>query len=169
MLSRVNNINSYADPRVRLLTVGPHKPWPHAALCIASCIRGAAQTLATSNRPVVVVLALVAGAAAYFVPALISRVVPVEGPGLFFASIGATLFVPLPFGLFWPRHPWQWGICVLAGQILLQAVTEGGDMNQLPIGVVLYAALLVPAVLSGVLGAYVARMLTNRTAQSCRQ
>jgi hypothetical protein len=65
------------------------------------------------------------------------------------------------FGWFYPRAAWQWDIYVLAGQIPFLLIAKGGDMNQLPFGVALYAVLLVPAALSGVLGAHFPRLFSR--------
>jgi hypothetical protein len=102
----------------------------------------------------IAVFAVAMGIAAYYIPKVIADTVAPDGPILLYLGLGLTLLAPFVCALLSRQRAWRWGLYVIGGQIAFQFVTEPGDMTQFPIGVALYAVLLVPAILSGVLGAY---------------
>jgi hypothetical protein len=122
---------------------------------------------ANHRHQVGVVLALAGGAAAYYVPKFIAMTFAIESPLLFDGSLAATMCLPLVLGFAYPRQPWQWGLLVLVGQLVFMLAIEGlGDMAQFPIGVALYAVLLIPVVLFGILGAYLSRVFRRYSSTS---
>ena len=100
---------------------------------------------------------MIAGALIYYVAKLASEAVGLHGPYAFLGWLGATLAAPLLFGFFYRRHAWQWGIYIIIGQIIFIVATENGDLNQLPIGIVLYGALAILAMLTATIGGYIAK------------
>jgi hypothetical protein len=82
---------------------------------------------------------------------------------MLFVALGTTVALPLFFGFWQPQRAWEWGLYVLAGQLVFQLVEGwGDDMNQFALGVALYAVLSIPAVLSGVIGAILFKLLRHR-------
>ncbi len=121
--------------------------------------------MSLESRNFAICLALLAGAAAYYIPELISNSDSCNGTTLLFAGLGATIALPFIFGFWHPERPWQWGLFVLAGQLIFQLIEGwGGDMNQFPLGVALYGVLSIPTVLSGIIGASLSKLFHGRTA-----
>lgn len=106
----------------------------------------------------VAAFAVAMGIAAYYMPKVIADTVAPDGPILLYLGLGLTLLAPFICALLSRQRAWRWGLYVIGGQIAFQFVTEPGDMTQFPIGLALYAMLLPPAILSGALGAYLARL-----------
>jgi hypothetical protein len=127
---------------------------------------GPAQESINKHR-IGVAFALVGGAAAYYFPTHIAETFVIESPLLGFSWLAATMGLPLVLGFLYPRQPWQWGLLVLVGQLLFMLVIEGnGDMAQFPIGVALYAILLLPVVLFGLLGSGLSKVFSRYARRS---
>lgn len=108
-----------------------------------------------SARPLgIASLAALLGIFVYWVAASLAENRWLEGSP-FFLWLAGTLVLPLVLGLSFPRNAWLLGLYVLLGQAGFLAVTETGDLNQLPIGLAVYLILAVPAVAMGALGGFV--------------
>ena len=57
-------------------------------------------------------------------------------------------------GIIFPYRPWRWGICIIWVQFVMGLVTTRGDLNLLPPGIVFYALLTVPCIISGNIGSW---------------
>lgn len=120
--------------------------------------------MSINTRWLAALLALASGAVAYFVPSLVSDSESCRGVNLLFVSLGTTVALPLVFGFWQPHRAWVWGFYVLAGQLVFQFIEGwGGDMNQFPLGVVLYAVLSIPTVLTGIIGATLSKSFCHRS------
>ena len=53
-----------------------------------------------------------------------------------------------------PRRAWRWGVAPLVGQFATMLVTQGVG-NLLPLGVIVFAVLSVPSVVTARFGAYI--------------
>jgi hypothetical protein len=109
------------------------------------------------NYQIAVVLAAITGALVYYIAKQISEHIEVQGASIFYGWLAGTFLAAFMFGLFYSRAALQWGIYVLLGQIIFTVLFESGDANQLPIGVALYIILLIPMLLVGAIGGYLAR------------
>ena len=103
------------------------------------------------------VLAAITGGLIYFFAKQLSEHIEVQGASIFYGWLIGTFLAAFVFGLFYPKAAWQWGIYVLLGQITCIVLFEHGDSNQFPIGIALYLALLIPMLLVGAIGGYIAR------------
>jgi hypothetical protein len=61
--------------------------------------------------------------------------------------------ISLLLGAAQPRRSWRWGATPLAGQFATMLVTQGVG-NLLPLGVIVFAILSIPSILTARLGAY---------------
>jgi hypothetical protein len=125
------------------------------------------QLTVAPHYPLWVSLALAGGAASAYLPELISDTFAVDSIWLFFGWLASTLLIPFLLGFIHRRHSWLWGLLVLAGLLgFLEAVhgNEGGA--QTPIGLALYAVLLLPVVASGLLGALSYRLYERHLMKS---
>lgn len=102
-------------------------------------------------------MSMAVGAAIYYCVKMASELIEPQGPAIFYVWLSGTLITPLVFGFFYPKRAWRWGIFVLVGQITFIVMTEKGDLNQLPIGIILYVVLAIPMLLSGTVGGFLAR------------
>ena len=77
--------------------------------------------------------------------------------GIYF-SLGMPLACLLAFvlGIVEPARSWRWGVAPFAGQFLAMLLTQGVG-NLLPLGVLVFAVLAIPAVIAARVGAAVAR------------
>lgn len=60
-------------------------------------------------------------------------------------------------GIFFPNRPWRWGINIIFVQLFIGAITTKGDLNLLPPGIVFFALLSVPCIISGYIGSVVSK------------
>lgn len=109
------------------------------------------------NNLVKIGFAMIVGAAIFYVSKSTSSTTDPQSSIVFFGWLASTFIACFLFGLMLNKQAWIWGISILAGQIILISITESGDMTQFPIGVVLYMALVIPAVLFSALGGYVSK------------
>jgi hypothetical protein len=64
----------------------------------------------------------------------------------------AACLLSFALGLVEPARSWRWGVAPFAGQFLSLLVMEGVG-NLLPLGVIVFAILSIPAVITARLGA----------------
>jgi hypothetical protein len=84
------------------------------------------------------------------------------GPPLPFLLLNYSLIIvvaPALFGFFLPKRAWQWGIYIVVGQLVFGIATSPGDLTQLPLGIIVYMVLAIPAVLTGIAGAYLRKLI----------
>lgn len=76
--------------------------------------------------------------------------------GLFF-SVGmpAVCLVSMAFAFFEPNHSWQWGVLPMIGQFVWMLVSQGPG-NLLPLGVIVFGVLSVPAIIAAQIAAFIA-------------
>ena len=60
-------------------------------------------------------------------------------------------------GFIEPQKPWRWGVAPLIGQFFWMLLTQGPG-NLLPLGIVVFAVLSVPSILTAKLGAFMAAL-----------
>jgi hypothetical protein len=56
-------------------------------------------------------------------------------------------------GYFAPERPWRWALAVMLVQPVVMAFTSGGSFGLLPLGLLMFAVLALPAVFVASLGA----------------
>lgn len=56
-----------------------------------------------------------------------------------------------------PERPWRWGLAVLLVQPVVMLLTRGGSFTLLPLGLMLFGILAIPAVFAARLGARIRR------------
>ena len=66
-------------------------------------------------------------------------------------------------GILFPDRPWRWGIIIIWVQFFFGLITTKGDLNLLPPGMLFYALLTVPCIMSGYIGAWVSKKCSRRT------
>jgi len=103
------------------------------------------------------VIALVGGAAIWIAIAAVSGRREAWDSGIYF-SLGMPLACLLSFilGIVEPVRSWRWGVTPFAGQFLALLLTQGVG-NLLPLGVLVFAVLAIPAVVAARIGAAIAR------------
>jgi hypothetical protein len=94
------------------------------------------------------------GAAVWIIVAQVSGRREAWDSGLYF-SVGmpAVCLVSLAFAFFAPERSWRWGVLPFAGQFVWMLLSEGPG-NLLPLGVIVFAVLSLPAVVAARIGAY---------------
>jgi len=80
-------------------------------------------------------------------------------------SVGMPIvcFAAFVLGMIEPRRAWRWGVAPLVGQLVAMLVTQGIG-NLLPLGVIVFAVLSLPSVLTARLGAFVRDRWLRRNA-----
>lgn len=103
-----------------------------------------------------VVIALIIGAIIWTVFKVIARS---QDPTdlLSYWQIGYPVSILLSgiMGLIFPDRPWRWGIYIIFVQLVMTMLLTEGDWNLLPPGILFYALLTVPCIISGYAGAWV--------------
>lgn len=66
----------------------------------------------------------------------------------------AMVLMSCLLGFLFKERSWRYGIYMLASQFIIGLWTAGGDLNLLPLGLVVFAVLAVPTALAGVFGAF---------------
>lgn len=73
--------------------------------------------------------------------------------GLYYAvGMPAVCFLALVLGYLAPERPWRWGVAPCIGQFAWMLLSQGPG-NLLPLGVILFGVLSLPAVLAARVGA----------------
>ena len=76
--------------------------------------------------------------------------------GLYFsAGIPAVCILSFACGFFRPERPWRWGVAPFAGQFLWMLIAQGAG-NLLPLGVIMFGVLSIPAIVTAKVGARIA-------------
>lgn len=77
--------------------------------------------------------------------------------GIYF-TIGMPLVCVLAFvlGIIEPVRAWRWGVAPFAGQFLAMLLTQGVG-SLLPLGVIVFAVLSIPAVIAASIGAAIGK------------
>lgn len=112
------------------------------------------------------VLSLASGAAIWYVIELVTGTTSnPEGPPLPYLLLNYALIIATPavFGFYLPSKPWQWGIYVVFRQLVFGVATSVGDLNLLPLGILFYAVLAIPAMLFGFVGGFISNRLRRKS------
>ena len=106
-------------------------------------------------------LAVVGGAAIWIFVAAVSGKREAWDSGLYF-SMGwpAACLISFVLGFIEPARPWRWGIAPFVGQLAWMVLAQGGG-NLLPLGVVMFGVLSIPAIMTAKAGAFVAMKRQN--------
>jgi hypothetical protein len=76
--------------------------------------------------------------------------------GLYFsAGIPAVCLLSLALGFIEPHRSWRWGVLPFVGQFASMLLMQGPG-NLLPLGIVAFAVLSIPAVVAARVGAWIA-------------
>ena len=62
-----------------------------------------------------------------------------------------------------PERPWRWALAVMLVQPVVMVLMSGGDFGLLPLGLIMFAILALPAVLAARLGAWLRLRTAART------
>jgi hypothetical protein len=66
--------------------------------------------------------------------------------------IPVVCLISLAFAFFEPNHSWRWGVLPFVGQFLWMVLSQGPG-NLLPLGIVVFGLLSVPAIIAAWIGA----------------
>lgn len=101
-------------------------------------------------------IAILCGAASWVLVALASGRKEAWDSGLYFsAGIPALCLLSLVLGFLQPQRPWRWGALPFAGQFAAMLLMQGPG-SLLPLGIVVFAVLSIPAVITARIGASIA-------------
>lgn len=78
-----------------------------------------------------------------------------DAPGYFSVGIPLICVVSLALGYAAPKRSWRWGITPIAAQFVWTLLTQGFG-NLFPLGVLMFAVLALPPILTARLGAFLA-------------
>jgi hypothetical protein len=67
----------------------------------------------------------------------------------------------MALAFFEPDRSWRWGVLPLVGQFLWMVLSEGPG-NLLPLGVVVFGVLSIPAIIAARIGAFIATKTGKR-------
>ena len=81
--------------------------------------------------------------------------------GLYFsAGIPAVCILSFALGFFRPQRAWRWGVAPFAGQFVWMLVAQGAG-NLLPLGIIMFGVLSIPAIFTAQIGARIALRRTG--------
>lgn len=110
-------------------------------------------------------MAALCGAAIWIAISLVSGRAEAWDSGLYFSvGIPAVCLVSLAFALFEPARWWHWGVLPLFGQFVWMLLSQGPG-NLLPLGIVVFAVLSIPSIITARIGASIARRRENGAAR----
>jgi hypothetical protein len=106
---------------------------------------------------VLTLLAVALGAAIWIAIATLTGKREAWDSELYFKlGVPVTCVVSFVFGLIEPARSWRWGVAPFAGQFLAMLLTEGVG-SLLPLGMIAFAVLSIPAVITARIGAAVGK------------
>ncbi len=110
-------------------------------------------------------MAALCGAGIWIVIALVSGRAEAWDSGLYFSvGIPAVCLVALAFALFEPARWWRWGVLPLCGQFVWMLLSQGPG-NLLPLGIIVFAVLSIPSIITAGIGAFIARRREDSAAR----
>lgn len=75
--------------------------------------------------------------------------------GLYFSvGLPVVCLISMAFAIFEPKRSWRWGVLPVVGQFVWMLLSEGPG-NLLPLGVIVFAMLSVPSIVTAWLGAII--------------
>ncbi|MFL6579449.1 MAG: hypothetical protein ACJ8G2_01800 [Burkholderiales bacterium] len=100
------------------------------------------------------VIAFMAGALVWILISAISgRKEAWDSPWYFSIGYPAICLTALAMGFYVPKRSWRWGVTPFAGQFAWLLISEGVG-NLLPLGIIAFAVMSLPAVVAAKVGAY---------------
>jgi hypothetical protein len=107
-------------------------------------------------------IAAVCGAAIWYFVAAASGRREAWDSGLYYTlGMPAVCAVAFGAGFFSPVRAWRWGVMPLAGQFVWMLLAQGVG-NLLPLGIIVFAVLSVPSILTANFGAFLGRKIRHR-------
>jgi peptidoglycan/LPS O-acetylase OafA/YrhL len=107
------------------------------------------------------ILSLMAGACGWLALAIPSGREAWDTSSYFTMFVPALVLFAGALGFLVPRRAWRWGLALFAGQAAA-AVVLNPTGGLLPLGLIVFGFLSVPAVISATLGAFISRRLLRR-------
>jgi len=107
------------------------------------------------------ILSLMAGACGWLALAIPSGREAWDTSSYFTMFVPALVLFAGALGFLFPRRAWRWGLALFAGQAAA-AVVLNPTGGLLPLGLIVFGFLSVPAVISATLGAFISRRLLRR-------
>jgi hypothetical protein len=105
-------------------------------------------------------VALAGGALAWLLTMVVSgRTEAWDSPVYWSAAYPACLALAAAQAYFTPDRPWRWALAIMLVQPLVMIVTSGGSFGLLPLGLVLFGVLAIPALLAAHAAAWVGNRL----------
>jgi hypothetical protein len=96
------------------------------------------------------------GAAIWILIALASGRTEAWDSGLYFSvGIPAVCLLSMALALLAPHRSWRWGVSPMVGQFVWMLLSQGPG-NLLPLGVIVFAVLSVPPIITARIGAFIA-------------
>lgn len=114
--------------------------------------------------------ALVLGAMVWAVFKIIS---PSQDPEdqKYYWQIGYPISILLAgmLGILFPERPWRWGLIIIWIQFIMGLITTKSDLNLLPPGVLFYAFLSIPCVISAHISARLRQKIRKKKDDSAKE
>lgn len=99
-------------------------------------------------------VAVVVGAALWFATSMLTgRREPWDAPAYWAVAYPLAILASAVIGYFYPARSWRWPLALFAAQFFAMCVLNRELGNLWPLGLVLFAALALPAVLAATLAA----------------
>jgi hypothetical protein len=112
-------------------------------------------------------LAVLIGAVAQLIPLGLSHGdATTQATYWVFGSLPAIILLSGGLAFAFADHPFFWPVIILTADFLTGIATTSGDLNLLPIGIVLYAIYLIPCFLMGWAGRYMHKRYATTKQQS---
>lgn len=110
-------------------------------------------------------VAFVFGAALWFIAsALTGKREAWDASAYWAVAYPVAIIVSALLGYFYPERPWRWAIVLFEAQALAMCIRNGELGNLLPLGVVLFAVIALPAVVAAKLASLRSRRLEEEEA-----
>ena len=107
------------------------------------------------------ILSLMAGACGWLALAITSGREAWDTSSYFTMFVPALVLFAGALGFLFPRRAWRWGLALFAGQAAA-AIVLNPTGGLLPLGLIVFGFLSVPAVISATLAAFISRRLLRR-------
>jgi hypothetical protein len=80
-----------------------------------------------------------------------------DSPLYWSAAYPLCIAIAGALGFIEPTRAWRWGLAIMLVQPVVMVLASGGGFSLLPLGLIMFAVLALPAVLGARIGAWVAR------------
>lgn len=112
------------------------------------------------NNKLAFTISIGAGILIWFIPKWYADV-PDPQSNILYWYIGypVLILVSLVMGFHFCIGVWRWPLCLILSQLIIGIVTSGGNLNLLPIGIVVHVAISIPCFIAGYCGFFLRKYL----------